>query len=389
MDLSKLSRRDFIRSAALGTAGITLAQFPARSFAFGGKDEPQGEPQDNPLYRFVLLGDTHYDRSEHHDMDWVRSNQPNDVNQIKRYVENSQKNTPALLERARQVIAASELRVPFVLQVGDLVEGLCGNYKLAAKQFDDVTGLIDQTNLGAPFLMCKGNHDITGPGAADAYDKVLLPWLSKQGGQKLTTAHFSARFKGDLFVFFDAFRPNLDWLQKEFARSADARHTFVILHTPVVPYDARANWTVYGTESARPLRQRMIELLAKRKAIVLSGHLHKYGLVEHATSKGRFTQLAVSSVVSHDPPKVRDEQSGVEAYTQELVSMEPNFSPATKEQRMQLLEAERPYVRRFEYADLPGLAVVDVHETGVSCQVFGGTDETPYRSTSLTADAGV
>lgn len=384
MDLSKLSRRDFIRSAAVGTAGVTLAQFPIRSFALGGKSAA-GE---KPLYRFVLLGDLHYDRLEHHDMGWVGENHPGDVNQIKGYVETSQKYTPALLERVKKVVRASDVPVPFVLQLGDLTEGLCGSYELAAKQFSDVTGLIDQTNLGAPFLMCKGNHDITGPGAPEAYDKVFLPWLGKQGGQKLTTAHFSALYKGDLFVFFDAFRPNLDWLQKEFERSPKVRNTFFLLHPPVVPYNARADWTVYTGENGRPQRQRLIEMLAKRKAIVLSGHLHRYGLVEHETSKGAFTQLAVSSVMSDSHMKVRDERIGVEAYTQELVSMEPKFNPETREQRIQLLQAEKPFVRRFEYADLPGFAIVDVFEKGVTCQVFGGVDETPYRSNSLVAGAG-
>lgn len=306
MDFSKLSRRDFIRSSAMGAAAATLTQFPIQSFALGSVSEPK----DKPLYRFVLLGDMHYDRVEHHDMRWVSESHPGDVNQIKGYVENSEKHTPALLQRVKQVVGASDLPVPFVLQLGDLTEGLCGSYELAAKQFSDVTGLIEQTKLGAPFLMCKGNHDITGPGAAEAYDKVLLPWLGKQGGQKLTTAHFSALYKGDLFVFFDAFRPNLDWLQKEFDRSANVRHTFFILHPPVVPYNARADWTVFAGESARPQRQRLIDMLAKRNAIVLSGHLHRYGLVEHATPKGRFTQIAVSSVLSSDHPKVRDERTG-------------------------------------------------------------------------------
>lgn len=385
MDFSKLSRRDFIRSTAMGAAGVTLAQIPVCSFALGDKPEPT----EKPIYRFVLLGDMHYDRIEHHDMKWVADTHPGDINQIKGYVENSEKYTPELLARVKKVVASSEVRVPFVLQLGDLTEGLCGSYDLAAKQISDVTGFIEQADLGAPFLMCKGNHDITGPGAAEAYDKVLVPWIGKQAGQKLTTAHFSALYKGDLFVFFDAYKPNLDWLQKEFDRSPKARNTFVLLHPPVVPYNARADWTVLAGETARPQRQRFIEMLSKRNAIVLSGHLHKYGLLEHQTSKGRFTQLAVSSVLrSHT--KVRDERIGVEAYSQDLIAMEPNFNPATRERRTMLVQEEKPSVRRFEYADLAGYAVIDVFEKAVTCQVFGGAADTPYRSVSVTAaGAGV
>ncbi len=383
MDLSKLSRREFIRTAAVGTAGLTLTQLPMARFALGDKREPE----DKPLYRFVMLGDMHYDRVEHHDMKWVSDAHPGDVNQIKNYVLNSEKYTPALLNRVKKVVAGSDLPLPFVLQLGDLTEGLCGSYELASKQMSDVTGLIDQTALGTRFLMCKGNHDITGPGAPEAYDNVLLPWLGKQFGQKLTTAHYSVAYKGDLFVFFDAYKPNLDWLQKEFDRYPKVRHTFFVLHPPVVPYNARADWIVYAGETARPMRQRLIEMLARRNAIVLSGHLHKYGLLEYRTQKGSFTQVAVSSVLTKDHPKPKDERIGVPAYSKDLVDLEPNFNPATREKRIQLLNSEQPFIQRYEYADLPGYAVVDVHETGISCSVFGGVDETPYRTESLITSA--
>ena len=34
---------------------------------------------------FIVLGDTHYDRMEDHDMNWIRSEKPNDVSQIENY----------------------------------------------------------------------------------------------------------------------------------------------------------------------------------------------------------------------------------------------------------------------------------------------------------------
>jgi len=380
MDWSKLSRRSFLRSAVMGTAGITLAKFPIRSFALSDSD-----PGGKPLYRFMLLGDMHYDRLEHHDMAWVQANYPNDISQINSYVSNSANHTPALLARVKDLVANSDVPVPFVLQLGDLVEGLCGSYSLAAKQFQDAAGLIEQTKLGVPFLMCKGNHDITGPGAVDAYQKVLLPWLSRQNGMRLTTPNFSVRYRNDLFVFFDAFKPNLDWLQKEFNKNADARHTFFLVHEPVVPYNARADWIVYYKSTQRALRQRLLDMLGRRKAIVLSGHLHKYGFVEYQTPHGPFSQLAVSSVVSNDHPTAKDERIGVDAYTPDLVNLEPSFEPSTVAERMQFLAQERPFISQFEYADIAGFAVVDVYASGASCQYYGGVNVTPYRSPSLAA----
>lgn len=383
MGFSKLSRRDFLRSAALGAVGITFVPFSIEALASTGKSTLG----DALLYRFVLLGDMHFDRPEHHDMDWVRKTHPNDVRQIEEYVGITRKNTPALLQRISQVIESSDVPVPFVLQVGDLVEGLCGNFELASKQFGDAIDLIQQSRLGSPFLMCKGNHDITGPGAADAYQKVLLPWVGKQVGQQLTSSQFSARYKDDVFLFFDAFQPNLDWVDAELARHRDARRTFFVLHLPVVPYNNRADWLVLAKKQV--LRERLLQTLARRNAIVLSGHLHKYSVVEHQSPQGRFTQLAVCSVVPEAHPAVRDERIGVEAYGPELANLEPNFRPESREERKRILEAERPNIRRFEYADLPGFAVVDVYEAGVECRVFGGVDQKPYRSAPLTVGATV
>ena len=328
----------------------------------------------------MLLGDTHYDLPEHHDMDWVRQNKPNDVSQIRGYIDVSQKHTPALLQRVKAAIAGSTVPVPFVAHVGDLVEGLCGSYDLAARQFSDALALIDKTQLGAPFLMSKGNHDITGPGATDAYEKVFLPWLSNQRKQPITQAAFSHRHQDDLFVFFDAYKPDNEWLEAQFKQNADARHTFVIIHEPVVPYNARVDWIVYSKDKDQPQRERLLELLGQRHAVVLSGHLHKYSYLERTTSTGTFSQLAVCSVVRSDHAQPREERKGLDAYSPDLLELEPKFEPTSRTQRQNFLKNEKPSITTFDYADLPGFAVIDVFPTIVKCKIFPGTDTTPYRN---------
>ena len=128
-------------------------------------------------------------------------------------------------------------------------------------------------------------------------------------------------------------------------------------------------------------------MLGRRHAIVLSGHLHKYSILDRATPAGQFTQLAVCSVVRADHAPAREERTGLDAYSPALLDLEPKFEPATRAARQRMLEDEHPSIRRFEYADLPGFAVVDVYEKQVACRVFGGLDETPYRAPSLTAAA--
>ena len=90
-----LTRRRFLQ-ASIAAAGLALAprnlraaqaQAPAREFAF------------------VLLGDLHLDRPEHHDMDWVRREKPNDVRQIEGYCRNTHEVTPKLFAMLRPCCA--------------------------------------------------------------------------------------------------------------------------------------------------------------------------------------------------------------------------------------------------------------------------------------------
>ena len=45
--------------------------------------------------------------------------------------------------------------------------------------------------------------------------------------------------------------------------------------------------------------------------------------------------------------------TGAEAYTSDQVKVEPNFSPANEAERRAVYDAERKFVKAFEYADLP------------------------------------
>ena len=65
---------------------------------------------------------------------------------------------------------------PFVIQLGDFTEGLCGSRELQDRMF---RGAIEQVKakIKVPFLVTKGNHDITGPGAKESYRETLLPFL--------------------------------------------------------------------------------------------------------------------------------------------------------------------------------------------------------------------
>ena len=380
IDLPRVSRRQFVKLTTL--ASITIA---GGRTSFGLLREPS---DDKPLYTVPLLGDIHFDSFSHHDMDWVRKEKPGDERQINNYVMVTETLTPPLLDSVKEAIKAAPAPSPFVIQVGDLVEGLCGSYDLQALQFRDTFAAIDAAALGVPFLITKGNHDITGPGANEAYDKVLIPWLAGQGKQEqeqFAGASYFRKHEDDLFIFFDGYKPDLKWLERTL-RENKARHSFFITHQPVIPYNARANWCTFSRDASK--QAELLSLLARYNVLVLGGHLHKYCLLTRKVDAGSVTQLAVSSVLrdaQENTPK--DPLSGVEKYNGDLVNLEPNHSPDTVEARRKILDAEAPSIERYEYSDVPGYAMLKVYADHVDADIFISLAKDPWKTDALHAAA--
>jgi hypothetical protein len=93
-----LTRRQFLQTAATATA--TLAVAPARAAA-----PIAPTPRIGKSSSFLLLGDLHFDRPEHHDMAWVQREKPNDIRQIEGYCRNTREVTPKLFAAVRETIA--------------------------------------------------------------------------------------------------------------------------------------------------------------------------------------------------------------------------------------------------------------------------------------------
>lgn len=375
-------RRSFLRASA---AAVAAACTP-RAFA--------ATPA--PSFSFVLLGDLHFDRLEHHDMAWVAKEKPNDVAQIKNYSRITAEVTPHLLATVRETIAELNrdpaTRVAFVLQAGDLVEGLCGNEELAVRHHTDALAWLREAQLGAPLLFTKGNHDITGPGAPAAFASVFHPFLAAQAravaptSEPLTGANFTVEAGNAQFVFFDAYDAarSLAWFEAVTARRK-AEHFFVAVHPPVVPYGARATWHVFASERDRARREKFLALLGDQRAIVLGGHIHRFCALARTVGRGRFAQLAVSSILSAPTVQAKTLLAGVATYNADQIRVEPNFSPANEHERRAVYDAERPFVTAFDYADLPGYAVVTVAGAQVTVRMFAGTGRELWRTIDLTA----
>jgi hypothetical protein len=369
-----LSRRRFLQTSALAVAGLGL--------------QPQYAPAATQhSFSFVLLGDLHYDKLEHHDMAWLEKNKAGDLSQIRNYSRITADITPKLFEAVRETVA--ETKAAFVLQVGDLVEGLCGSEHLAARQDQEALMFIREAKLGVPFLFTKGNHDVTGDGATEAFKDVFQPFLSEQtqsfgGGGKLGCANYAIEHGGALFCYFDAYdKASLDWLEAALLKRT-ARHCFVVIHPPVVPYGARATWYLYSAERDKARREKLLTLLGKQNAFVLGGHIHKFNALNRTTpGGGRFVQLAVSSIINATDIRPKSQLSGMDQYNGDQIRVEPSHSPGTENERRAVYDAEKPFVKTFEYADLPGYAVVTVEAEQVAARVFSGVSRQLWRTVDL------
>jgi len=336
-----------------------------------------------PAYSFVYLGDIHFDKRSHHDFEWVKANKPRDIRQIEDYVRITEKYTPGLLRRIQTVIESSDSQIKMIVQGGDLTEGLCGSRELQETQFKDVIECIRNHIPETTFITTKGNHDITGPGAKEAFDSIMLPWLSNECKKQIDSASFYFMKGPDLFVFFDAYHNNnLDWLEETLSQNKH-RYVFVVMHPPAVPYNARSTWHLFSRAKEKDVRERFLNILGANKVVLLTGHLHKYVVLARRTSRGTFVQLSMNSVISSPEISVKNHLEGVKNYGGRLVELEPGFQPDTKEERQKLLEDEKPYIAFFEYADFPGYAVINVSDTGTNIDIYTGDSNKVWKNVSL------
>jgi hypothetical protein len=368
------TRRQFVSTLA---AGSTLAAALPNALAASKERED--------CFSFLLLGDTHFDRMEHHDLDWMKKDYPNDIQQVESYCRYTENVLPKLLQAAKQRLSIADPSTAFALHVGDLVEGICGNKQLATQHCREGWSFFEEAKLGVPLVMTKGNHDVTGPGADEAYREVLLQKTAKElGRRKLERTSYSFQQDGNLFAVFDAYdRASIDWLE-EVVQKNQFRRLFVLVHMPVVPYNARSSWRVYDHPNLAERRERLINLLGQHRAIVLSGHLHKYSVVVRRCRTGKFVQLAVSSVLKDSITQREPTMNSTDDYGPQLTDLEPDFSLETIDSRKQILIDEKPFINHFEYSHSSGYAMVSVKGGEVRAAIYNSLEPSPWKQLSLT-----
>ena len=297
-----MDRRDFLKISAAGLAGLSLPAFPETAFAKGGAASDK-------RYSVVILGDTHYDAAdpEVYHAGYTDPNPEREANHRKEFVRNGKMWTercPSLLNRAACLVDDD---TAFVFQVGDLIQGDTADAETHKRFLDDTMNLMKSSVApDLPFVTVVGNHDVRGNDDAvcrQAYREYMCLRMSQELGQEITGTNFLFRKGEDAFVAINYASKNLDKVKYLLNEARGARHVFVMIHTPVFPFDDSQYyfWYFLGNrkDSKADARREMRALLASLNAIVLCGHTHQTEFLDWRGDGGRITQVTMNCVWSY------------------------------------------------------------------------------------------
>ncbi|MBO4288239.1 MAG: metallophosphoesterase [Kiritimatiellae bacterium] len=339
-------------------------------------------------YSVVLIGDTHYDKAPetvyhaHYNekVEWLNRVQRAE---FKRNGEMWADRLPRLI-RAAAKCARPDTR--FAIQLGDLVQGDCGNGEVHKKMMADVLDFMKGEFGGLPFLTVTGNHDIRGVDAYPAYEAYMPGRLTKEMGFAISRTTFSFRRGPDHYLFIDFNKPaneTVPLVKAALEANKGARYTFVITHGPMFPFDASAfRWFLYGNRRDDAIRREMLALFLKHNVICLAGHTHRLDWREFVRPEGRITQLIVSSVWTDERQKTPS------VFYTDPAKLGTHFAfkekdPKRVEDARALFAEYAPYWRGCYFADAAGYCRLEVHDKGVNARYYGGDGETPIMTFKL------
>ena len=366
-----MDRRTFFKYSA--GAVLTASMLGRVTDAFAREDGK---------YSVVILGDTHYDASdpEKYHAGYALANKTRENNHRKEFVRNGNmwaERCPELVKRAACLVDED---TRFVLQMGDLIQGDTADAAIHAQFLADAFDLLKQgVAPDLPLITVAGNHDLRGNDdavASAAYADYMPARISAELGQEVTDSNFLFNVGDDAFIVINFTEVGLDTIERLFQDARGARHTFVVVHGPVFPYDNASYWWWFlmgNREDSRAAQRRYVRrLMASRNAVVLCGHTHKTELLDWYGDGGRITQMTMSSVWAKESQGVwTEEVSSPDGYGTRLLKDHPELAGPGLLQ--DVFNEYRPGIRRYSWADAAGSYKLVVGPRDIHVDFYAGS----------------
>lgn len=119
---------------------------------------------------------------------------------------------------------------------------------------EDVMNSFKSELHGLPFVTVTGNHDIRGTNAKEAYHAYMPERMSEELGKSITHTNFFFTIGDDAYIVLDFNDPDDTLIDQMLKECEGARHTFVLTHGPVLPYDGGScRWFFHGESRLKRL----------------------------------------------------------------------------------------------------------------------------------------
>lgn len=362
-----MNRRDFLTLSAVGMANMAWLNrvSAAKTLTAGTLEE----------YNIIVLGDTHFDTepSDVYHAKYVDHNERSNTLHRAEFVRNGEmwrKRCPSLLKRASKLV---DEKTKFVLQMGDLVQGDCGDPDIHEKMLRDALELMKKRVCGRlPFVTVVGNHDIRGTKAKECYHRVMPPIMSQELGIPVEDTSFKFHVGDDVFIVIDFNDPDAALFDRMLDDSRGARHTFIVSHGTLFPaVNAYPRWYLYGGQKspANPeLHKHFMARFAERNAIVLCGHTHLTEFLDWRGKEGHITQFTMNSVWAkeeygtYEPWRVGADQYGLISNTEKALKAGPP----------ELYAPFKTGITQYSVAPTAGSYKLRISATGITAELHAG-----------------
>lgn len=320
-------------------------------------------------YRLIVLGDTHFDAPyEVYHTKFHESNPKLRRIYQAEFARNEvlwRSRGPRLLKAAASHINADTRAV---IQLGDLVQGDCGDPEIHKKMLLDTLKAFQKEFKNVPFLTVSGNHDVRGPGAKKAYDEVIPQYHSRLLGQNFAKTTFYFMFGQDLYVFVDFNAPDYEIVFEAFRKHAGARYKFVVSHGAVIPTKSFSpRWFLAGDSDN--IRWNLRQLFMENDVMVLTGHVHALEVLDCVSDQGRITQLMANSVWNNEKQTAPAVQYTTPA----------GYYKGVWESVRGLFAEYKDTVKSCWRADGAGYFVLDITPECIKASGYHGDSVTPFK----------